>query len=340
MSLWEDFLDEENFFDAVHKVNKSKNRKTLDAMTFNKDLVLNTYLLMNELESGSYKVSNYQKFSIFEPKERVIYAPSHRDKIVQIALNNVLKDVVFPRFIPDSYGSIDKKGHHRAADKIQYNMRAAKRKWSNGAYTVKLDIKKFFYTIDREILKSLFRKHISDKNILNLLDQITDSASVVGDKGIPLGNTISQLSSNIYLNELDQYLKRKHSLRYYVRYMDDVIIQVENKNKAKEVLVDAKHFVNGRLNLELNENKSLYFPIKNPVNAVGYKIWTTHKKLRGRSKNTLKKILKEEKDLGRLECRLASWMGLTEKASTYNFKKKYQLAELLDILGKYRNLKP
>lgn len=100
MSLWEDFLDEENFFDAVHKVNKSKNRKTLDAMAFNKDLVLNTYLLMNELESGVYKVSEYKKFSIFEPKERVIYAPSHRDKIVQIALSNVLKGVVFPKFIP------------------------------------------------------------------------------------------------------------------------------------------------------------------------------------------------------------------------------------------------
>lgn len=163
---------------------------------------------------------------------------------------------------------------------------------------------------------------------------------MVVDKGIPLGNTISQLSSNIYLNELDQYLKRKHSLRYYVRYMDDVIIQVENKNKAKEVLADANYFVNEHLNLKLNENKSLYFPTKNPVNAVGYKIWTTHIKLRYRSKNTLKKILKEEKDLGRLECRLASWIGIAEKTSAYDFERKYQVNELLDALKQYRTLKP
>lgn len=337
-SIWNEFMKEENFFDALDKVNKSKNRKTAEGILYNKDKILNTYILMSELENDTYEVSPYSEFTIYEPKERVIFAPAHRDKIVQIALNNVLKPVFYPLFIKDSCGSIDGKGTHYAADKIQHNMRAAKRTWGKWAYTLKLDIKKFFYSIDREVLKSLFYKYLNDERILELLCKITDSASIMGDTGIPLGNTISQLSSNIYLNEMDQYLKRQHSLRYYVRYMDDVIIQVENKEKAREVLEDASRFAEEKLRLQLNQNKSQYYPIDNCVNAIGYKIWPTHKKLRVRSKETAKNILKTEKDPEKMENRLASWMGSAKKANSYNFIKKNKIDETLATLKEYNKI--
>lgn len=200
-------------------------------------------------------------------------------------------------------------------------MRCAKRIWGSNSYTLKLDIKKFFYNIDRNILKILFRKHIKDENILKLLDILTDSFDSISTVGIPLGNTISQLSANIYLNELDQYLKRKYSLRYYVRYMDDVIIQVEGKHEARIILEDAEIFLNNKLNLELNSNKSKYNPVKNCVNAFGYKIWTTHRKLRKRSKDTLKDILKE-KDQDIRDKRLGSWLRHASRANSYNFIKR------------------
>ena len=320
-TLFDKFLDFENFYYAYRKVNKTKNRNTNDGIEFNLNPVGNINRLINEIKFQNYIPTPYYKFYIYEPKERLIYAPAYRDKVVQIALNEILSDVINPRLISDTYGSIKGRGNHRAADKVQYNMRCAKRIWGIKSYTLKLDIKKFFYNIDRDILKTIFRKHIADENILKLLDILTDSFSEVSPVGIPLGNTISQLSANIYLNELDQYLKRKYGLKYYVRYMDDVVIQVEDKEKAKIILEDSRIFLKDKLNLELNTNKSKYGPVKNCVNAFGYKIWVTHRKLRKRSKNTLKDILKE-KDQDTRTKRLSSWLGHASKANSYNFIKR------------------
>lgn len=329
LDLWNLFLREDNFFAAYKKVNKSKNRKTKEAQEFNSNYVFNIYELMQELDDETYQVSPYSKFTIYEPKEREIYAPAHRDKIVQIALNNILKRVIYPVFIPDSYGSIDYKSTHRAVDKIQYNMRCAKRKWGNNAQNVKLDIKKFFYSIDRAILKTIFRKYIKNEKILRLLDKIIDSSDNISDIGIPLGNTISQLSSNLYLNELDQYLKRTFGLKYYVRYMDDIFIQVENKEKARIIIDVASKFVEERLHLSLNKNKTTFFPINHCINGVGYKIWPTHKKLRDSSKKSIKKILKEEKDIVKLRDRISSWLASAEKANSYNFIEKNCIKDIL-----------
>lgn len=316
--LYEEFIKFENFYNAYKKVNKSKNRIKKDGIEFNLDVMTNIEILRYQIQNKTYKMQPYIKFKIYEPKERIIYAPSYRDKVVQIALNNILKNIVYPRFIPDSYGSIDNKGTHKAADKIQYNMRCAKRRWGDTAYTLKLNIKKFFYNIDRDILKILFRKHINDDRILDLLDNITDTAGIIGEKGIPLGNTISQLSANIYLNELDQHLKRKFGLKYYVRYMDDIIIQVESKEKAKEILEYTNKYVKDKLNLELNLDKSKYQPITHCVNSVGYKIWVTHRKLRKRSKDKFKEIMTEEDYNKRLQ-RFNSWYGHACRANCHNF---------------------
>lgn len=320
-SLFEQFMEFENFYKAYKKVNKTKNRNSIDGIEFNLNVVENINQLIYEIKNNIYEPSGYYQFYVYEPKKRLIYAPKYRDKVVQIALNNILSSIIIPRLISDTYGSIKGRGNHRAADKVQYNMRCAKRIWGTKSYTLKLDIRKFFYNIDRDILKSIFRKHIIDDNILNLLDILTDSFKEVSPVGIPLGNTISQLSANIYLNELDQYLKRKYSLKYYVRYMDDVVIQVDGKQKARTILEDAKIFLEDRLNLELNTNKSKYNPVKNCVNAFGYKIWTTHRKLRKRSKDTLKDILKE-KDQDTRTKRLSSWLGHASKANSYNFIKR------------------
>lgn len=317
-SIFSKFLEFENFYSAYKKVNKTKNRNSIDGIYFNKNEIVSIKELIREIMDGRYKPGEYYKFYVYEPKKRLIYAPKYRDKVVQIALNEVLSYIIVPRLIPDTYGSIKGRGNHKAADKAQYNMRCAKRKWGDRCYTIKLDIKKFFYNIDRKILKSIFRKHIKDKDILNLLDMFTDSFDYISDVGIPLGNTISQLSANIYLNELDQYLKRKYGLKYYVRYMDDIVIQVKDKKTAKIILNDAERYVKEKLNIELNMNKSKYYPIKNCVNCFGYKIWTTHRKLRKRSKDTLKDILKEEDTKTRYK-RFSSWLGHASKANSYNF---------------------
>lgn len=319
-NLWDEFLTLRVFMEASKKVFRGKNKKNMEALIFEDKKIENLLVLMDDLEKGTYKPGRYKEFFIYEPKKREILAPTHRDKVVQIALNNVLKKIYFPCFISDSYGAIDGKGTHRCVDKIQSNMRKAKRNMKD-PQIVKLDIKKFFYTIDREILKKIFRKKIKDERMLQVLDVVTDSAWQMGENGIPLGNTVSQLSSNIYMNEFDQYAKKTLRLKYYVRYMDDIIIIVDGKNKAREVIKEARDFMETKLNLRLNEKKTRFFPLSQGVNAIGYRIYPEYRLLRKRSKTSVKKAKKaflDDKDKNGLN-RIMSCNTHLLNSNSFNF---------------------
>lgn len=328
--VYDEVVDFENLYKAYKKALKGKNRYTTEAIEFQEDETYNLYELQDSLMNHSYTFDKYTKFTIYEPKERVIHAPSFKDKVVQLALNNILKTYYNKTFITDSYGSIDNKGTHRCVDKIQHNLRKAKWEYGDSAYIVKFDIKKFFYSIDRNILKNIYKKKIKDKNILILLFKIIDSADQIDEKGLPLGNTISQLSANVYLNELDQYAKRILRIKYYVRYMDDVIAVVENKEKANEVKDKLVNFVKENLNIEANLDKTQIFPINQGVNSVGFKIYTTHRLLRDNCKRKIKRKIKampnmvNNKNITTDKCEelLNSWKAHADNGNNYNFKQK------------------
>lgn len=340
--LYEKITSEENLYQSYKKVLLADNKYKADAIKFAEDETYNLIELRNSLIDKTYKHDGYSKFYVFEPKERLIYAPSFKDKVVQIAVNNILKKIYFNCFIYDSYGSIDNKGTHKCAERISYFMRKAKWQYGDQAYIIKLDIKKFFYSIDREILKKLFRKKILCQDTLWLLDLIVDTAKQIDKKGLPLGNTLSQLSSNIYLNEVDQYVKHALRIKYYVRYMDDMILIVENKERAKQVLKEIEAFIKNNLNLELNKSKSKIFPIKQGVNSIGFKIFATHRLLRNSSKKKIKRKVKAMPNLLnnkgtkliKAEQILNSWLGHSKYASSYNFinslVKKHDFLKLTD----------
>lgn len=328
-NLYQKIIAEDNLYLAYKKVLLGKNKYSPDAIIFAQDETYDLKALRESLENKTYKHDGYTSFYVYEPKERLIYAPSFKDKVVQIATNNILKQIYFKTFIYDSYGSIDNKGTHKCVDRISSFMRKAK--WMHGdeAYVVKLDIKKFFYTIDRDILKKLFRKKIKCKDTLWLLDLLVDTASEIDDKGLPLGNTLSQLSSNIYLNEVDQFAKHSLRLKFYVRYMDDMIIIVRNKEEARKAKEQIKTFISDKLSLELNSKKSKIFPISRGVNAIGFKIHPTHRLLRNASKKKIKRKVKAIPNLVnnkkvkpiKIEQILNSWLGHANNASSYNFIK-------------------
>jgi len=267
---------------------------------------------------------------VHEPKERVIDAPHFKDKMVQLAINNVLKEVYQSCFIYDSYASLDNKGTHKCVDRIQHFMRKAKWEYGEDAYIVKIDVRKFFYTIDREVLKRTLGKKIKCEKTLRLLYKIIDSAEDIDLIGLPLGNTLSQIDANIYMNKIDQYCKRKLRLRYYVRYMDDMIIVVKNKKKAKEARENVSSFIKSELKLNINKNKTKIFPINQGVNAIGFKIYTTHRLLRNSSKKKIKRkakkmrhLLEEEKmKPEKAEQILNSWKGHADNGCSYNFIEK------------------
>lgn len=326
-TLFDRIVDEDNFDEAYRKALKGDSKYALEAIKFAMNETYNLNKLRQSLINETYKFDGYIRFKVYEPKERIIDAPHFKDKIVQLAINNALKETYQPCFIYDSYASLDNKGTHRCAKRIQYFMGKAKWQYGESVYIIKLDVKKFFYTIDREILKKLYCKKIKCVKTLRLLFKIIDSADAIDKRGLPLGNTLSQISANIYMNEVDQYAKRRLSLKFYVRYMDDIIIVVENKEKAKEIKRLIAGFVEEKLNLQMNENKSKIFPINQGVNAVGYKIYPTHMLLRDDSKKKIKRkvramphlIIEGRMTVEKAEQMLNSWRGHAEFACSYNF---------------------
>lgn len=326
-NIFDRIVDEENIYQAYKKALEGDSKYNPEAMKFMMDEVYNLDKLRQSLIDGTYEFDGYIRLIVFEPKKRIVDAPHFKDKIVQLAINNVLKEIYNPCFIHDSYASIDNKGTHKCVDRIQHFIRKAKWQYGEDAYIIKVDIRKFFYSIDRDILKSFLPKKIKCKKTLRLIYHIIDSAEVIDDLGLPLGNTLSQICANIYLNKLDQYCKRKLSLKYVVRYMDDVIIVVENKEKAREINNLVSSFVRQELNLICNEDKTKIFPINQGVNAIGFKIHATHRLLRNDSKKKIKRKIKAMPNLinkGKLtvekaEQMLNSWKGHAEHANSYNF---------------------
>lgn len=334
--LYEKVCDYQNLKKSYKQTQIAQRKYRKEAIVFDMARERNLVELWRSLKNETYRTGSYIRFKVYEPKERVISAPRIRDKIVQFSCHMVLRDLYLPVYIDSTFACLDGRGAHRAVSKVQHNMRQCQ--WQHGdGWIVKMDIRKYFYSIDRDILKKLLRKKISDEKFLHLLDMIIES-SPEGEKGLPLGNVTSQDFANIYLNEVDQLAKRFLGLKWYVRYMDDIIIVVPTKEQAQEVLAKIKTFVEERLNLELNE-KTKIFPLSQGVNAYGFKIFTTHRMVRNSSKAAMKRRIKAmdekyrngELSLNRLELGVNSWLGHARHSNSYNLSKK--------IFGKYKYIK-
>lgn len=325
--LYEKIIDFRNLQYAYKQVLKGSRKFRKDAILFAVMEDVNLVRLWDDLRTGRYRVGEYIRFKVYEPKERWISAPRVRDKIVQFATHNIIKDVYANVFISDSYACLEERGTHRAVDTVQKYMRIAEREFVD-PWIVKFDVSKFFYSIDRDILKGILRKKIACKKTLGLLDLIIDS-SPEGEVGIPLGNVTSQDFANIYLNELDQYVKRYLGIKYYVRYMDDCIAIVPTREDAKLLKERMVWFLRTKLNLKEND-KTQIFPLKQGVNAYGFKIWTTHRKVRDQSKRAMKRRIKamdrklKEGLLTEKEVKQAvdSWLGHARHSNSYNLAKK------------------
>ena len=327
-NLFQYIVNEANVDEAYRKTQLGHTKYKRSAIRFSQDITVNLEDLRTRVANGDYVPDEYHSFKVYDPKERLIFAPAFEDKIVQHMLNNVLKDIYRPCYINDTYSCIEGKGTHACVERITKNLRVAKRNYGSGAYIVKADISKFFYSMDREILKDLLRKKIKCGQTLDLLDAVIDSSP--GNIGLPLGNLTSQLFANIYLNELDQFCKRVLGLKYYVRYADDIILVVRNKEDAQDVLKTIGWYVDKYLNLSLHPEKSKVFPLAQGVNSIGFKIHPTHRLLRNDCKKKIKRKIKKMPHLineGRMTVEkanqmLGSWSGHAKYGCTYKFVQK------------------
>lgn len=284
-NLFEKCFTYDSLYQAYLLARRGK-RNTKGVQEFEKDLGFNLKKLHDELHSNTYQITPYRHFFVYEPKKRLISAPSFRDRIVQHAIYSIIYPIFDSSFIHDSYGCRKTKGTHKASDRLQEFMRRSTR----DSYTLQLDIRKFYYSIDRFILKTQLERKIKDDRLVLLIMDFCKTNDTVG---LPIGNLLSQLCALIYLNDLDHYIKRDLKVKFYVRYVDDFILV----NLSKEQCINYKNFIEKYLdkNLNLKLSKSRIAPIKKGVNFVGYRTWRSKRFIRKRSLYNFTRNLKKNK---------------------------------------------
>ena len=314
---------------AHYRAKKHKIYKK-EVINFELNLENNLTNLLNSIKNRTYRLGKYHSFKIYEPKERIIKALPYVDRIVhQWYIEEFIKPYIVPRFINSSYACLENKGTHKAVDKVQKNLQIFKRKYGD-FWILKCDIKKYFYRINPNILYNILKKFIADKELLNFSKLlIFDSRENSEDIGIPIGNFTSQFFANIYLNELDQYVKRTIKNSTYVRYMDDFILLAKTKNECITLKNLISQFLMEHLKLELND-KSRYYPYKMGVNFCGYRIFTTHKLLRNNSKKKIKRkvkkwnkqYMKNTINFLHVSQSINSWIGHSSHCNSYKLTNK------------------
>lgn len=267
----------------------------------------------------------------------------YKDRVVQWAIYRQLNPLLERRYVYDSYACRMGRGTHRAADRLQYWMRYLDRRYER-VYALKLDVARYFFRIDHNVLMGILERIIADQDLLWLLETIIRSEDTrfgvaledhqfTGERimgvGIPIGNLTSQMCANLYLNELDQHVKHELHVRHYMRYMDDMVILHPDKDYLWCLKDAIAAFLRDRLRLELNDKTAIQ-PIKHGVDFVGYRIWPTHRKLR---KSTALKMKRRLRHLKRAHARgevsreyvNASWQsyrGILEHCNSYRLQRK------------------
>lgn len=267
-------------------------------------------LLHKMLSERTYKTSAYTTFTIHEPKERVIYRlPYFPDRITHHAIMNVLEPLFVDSFISQSYSCVKGKGIHGAARAV----RAALRDEPGTQYCLKLDIKKFYPTIDHEVLKLQLRRKIKDADLLWLLDEIIDST-----EGLPIGNYLSQYLANFYLTPFDHWLKEQKGVQYYFRYADDIVILSDNKSYLHALLADIRNYLLDELHLTVKQNYQLFPVDARGIDFVGYVFYHTHIRLRKRIKQNFARMLSTNRN----DKSIASYNGWAVHCSSKNLMTK------------------
>lgn len=249
-NLYEKIISIENLRLADEKARRGK-ANSYGVRFHDRNREANIIALHEMLRAHSFRNSKYETFTIFEPKEREIFRlPYYPDRILHHAIMNVLEPIWVSIFTTDTYSCIKKRGIHGAMRKVKQAMKDRE----NTRYCLKIDIRKFYPSIDHDVLKSIVRKKIKCKDTLWLLDEIIDSAA-----GVPIGNYLSQYFANLYLAYFDHWIKELKRVKYYFRYADDMVFLASSKEELHRLLADIREYMKDlKLNLKGNEQ---VFPI-------------------------------------------------------------------------------
>lgn len=270
----------------------------------------NILTLHEQLISKTYRTSPYTTFIIHDPKVREIFRlPYYPDRIVHHAIMNEMEQIFVSVFTADTYSCIKGRGIHGAANAVKSALKDS----ANTQYCLKLDIKKFYPSIDHDILKVLLRRKIKDNDLLWLLDEIIDSAP-----GLPIGNYLSQYLANYYLAFFDHWIKEVKGVKYYFRYADDIVILSPNKPELHQILADIRQYLHDELRLSVKGNYQVFPVAKRGIDFVGYVFYHTHTLMRKGIKKSFARMVASRKN----EKSISSYKGWAKHCNSYNLVKK------------------
>jgi retron-type reverse transcriptase len=269
-----------------------------DVLEFKFKLEDNLFQLHRELSTKTYRHSHYTAFNIQDPKLRRIHKSCVKDRVLHHAIFRILYPIFDKSFIFDSYSCRKEKGTHKAVNRLEVFFRKLSKNNTKNIFALKCDIEKYFDSIDQRTLLNLVKKKINDENTIWLIETIIKSFEKTEGKGLPLGNVTSQLFANIYLNELDQFIKHKLKAKYYLRYCDDFIILGESEKELKELISPINNFLNQNLKLKLHPNKVIIRKHHQGIDFLGYVALPYYRVLRTKTKRRMtRKIRQKHKEM-------------------------------------------
>lgn len=310
--MYEDIISLENLFISWQEFLKGK-KKRRDVVDFSLNLSNNIYSLHSDLALKRYVHGGYQAFSISDPKSRNIHKASVRDRLLHHAICRVLYPFFDRKFIYDSYSSRVSKGTHKAIIRFQKYFWKVSKNNTKVCWILKCDIRKFFASIDHNMMFSILDKYNLDQDTVYLIREIVKSFdSGIKEKGLPLGNLTSQLLVNVYMNEFDHYIKRSLKEKYYIRYADDFVLLASDKEYLEVLARSINFFLRNTLKLSFHPDKVFIKTFSSGVDFLGWVHFSDHRVLRGSTKRRMFQKIKSRVS----KESFASYSGLLKHGNT------------------------
>ncbi|MFH1162230.1 MAG: reverse transcriptase domain-containing protein [Candidatus Jorgensenbacteria bacterium] len=322
--IFEQIISPENLFSAWDEFRKGKQNKP-DVLRFEWNLEQNIFQLHRELENKTYRHDSYKSFYIHDPKQRHIHKASVRDRVLHHAIFSVISPIFEETFIPTSFSCRVGYGTHKGVDALRKMARETSKNGMCPCFILKCDVRKFFDSVNHEILLSILKKRIKDDDAMWLLESVVRSYESVPGKGIPIGNLTSQIFANIYMNEFDRFMKHRLRVGHYIRYTDDFSLVSQNCEALKKLLPLISAFLENELTLLLHPNKIIVRKLCQGVDFLGYVIFLKYLRLRTKTKRRMfakmqRRISEYQSGhIGRpvLEQSLQSYLGVLSHANAY-----------------------
>jgi retron-type reverse transcriptase len=326
MHSYDDIISLENLLLAWEEFLRGK-RKRKDVQEFQIHLMDNIISLHEDLKNKTYKHGPYEAFNISDPKPRNIHKATVRDRLLHHAIYRILYPVYDQTFIAHSYSCRVNKGTHKALDTFTSFARKVSDNHTKTAWVLKCDIRKFFASIDHEILFRILKK-ISDPDLVWLLNEVVGSFETAPGKGLPLGNLTSQLLVNIYMNELDQYVKHELKMARYIRYADDFVLFSTDRHQLVDIVRLIVLYLRASLKLELHPNKVSITTVASGVDFLGWVHFPYHRTLRTVTKRRIfKKLAVETANPAAIQ----SYLGMLGHGDTFTMSCQIEKLSVVKI---------